>query len=115
MRRNLCVGAASLLIATIAAPAFGATSVFWKSATSGVWSVASNWLPGVVPSGAFYDVTVNPAGAAYEVGYMGDAGGDAITIHSLVVASPDAEMRIGTTLIASLVDVQSGKLSLSAG
>src|SRR5262245_17766533 len=77
----------------LVAPAF-ATTLTWKAAATGSWTVPTNWLPNQVPG--MNDVAVITAAGTYDVNINGNVSVNAINLGS------NARLRVnGVTLNAS--------------
>jgi hypothetical protein len=93
------------------------TDVNWLNPVSGTWSGAANWSTGSVPnngspSGASYDVILNAVGAPYTV----TNNSPSITVNSILINSPDAELDSGpgTLRAPAGISVVAGQFWLAA-
>ena len=106
----LCLSCA--LLSCLAAPAFAA-NITWKAASTGSWTVATNWLPNQVPG--VNDVAIITAVGTYDVNINGNVSVNAINLGSSAHLRVNNATLTTTTGIAvgssSTLEVNSGTLS----
>ncbi len=118
--RGAILATLGLLVAASAGPSLAASvSANWLSAADGDWDVASNWSTDpIIPNNGFpnpadgYDVTIDAAGAPYQVSLT-----TPVTIDNFTLNSEDATVWAGnaTVSLTGSAELEAGRLRVVQG